>query len=81
MSSPTVIRHAQTEGHAAIVVTYFEKHFGQTVFSAAFQVYEVGLHQDGTRMVSCTVWSTEQNAIEEFETWRSEEIGDMPGNL
>ena len=81
MSSPTVIRHAQTEGHAAIVVTYFERRLGGVVFTAAFQLYEVGLHQDATRMVHSSPWSTEQGAIDEFEEWRATEIGDMPGNL
>jgi hypothetical protein len=81
MSSPTIIRHAQTEGRAAIVVTYFEKSFGHTQLMAAFQLYEVGHNGDRTSMVTSSPWSTEQGAIDQFNEWRSAEIGDFPGNL
>lgn len=81
MSSPTIIRHAQTEGVSALVVTYFERSKNETKFMAAFQTYNVGLSDDRTGIITNSVWSTEQEAINLFDEWRATEIGDMPGNL
>jgi hypothetical protein len=79
MGTPTVIRHAQTEGMAAHVITVFNVR--RQAFDAYFQTYSVGLRQDRTSLEHSEVWSEEQGAIKKFEEWRAAEIGDMPGNL
>jgi len=78
MSTPTIIRHAQTEGMAAVVIT---TNLGFGPFEAYFQTYRVGLSNDSTALESSMVWSTEDGAIKHFEKWRAAEIGDFPGNL
>lgn len=85
MSSPTVIRHAQTEGRAALVITYFDRvTHGAAIgsrFSVAFQTYAIGLKEDSTSLIHTSIWDTEERAIAQFDAWRAEHIGDMPGNF
>lgn len=78
MSSPTVIRHAQSEGRAAVVITYHEQRYR---FTTAFQIYAIGLKEDSTSLIHTSIWDTEERAIAQFDDWRAKHIGDMPGSF
>lgn len=61
---PTVIRYDGQGNRIAIVVTVL----GRGKLEACFHVYEVG-PEGRTALVKSSVWSSEQEAIAEWEKW------------
>lgn len=76
MSTPTVIRFAVLGDEAAMVITTFNQ--SEQRFIAYFQTYAVNGQQGRTGLNHSEAWTTEQKAIEWFENWLHEEVGDAP---